>query len=54
MCRGPLIVSLKAVPAVGVGLDSENECAPAGFTVKLPEVPVAPAQVAESVVLWAS
>ena len=38
------MVSVKAVPAVGVGVDKVKLWAPAGLTVKVPEMPeVAPA-----------
>ena len=50
-----VMVSLNAAPAVCVaGVGTEKDLAPAGFTVKLPDVPVAAPWVAVDVVLWAS
>jgi len=48
-----VIVSVKAVPAVGVGVDKVKLCAPAGLTVNVAEPVIVP-WVAVSVVLTAS
>ena len=48
------MVSVKAMPAVGVGVDKVNPASGPASTVKLVEVPLTAPDATFSVVVWAS